>query len=118
MPTSENHPAALNSRLRPIKSPGRPLVLQWSNLRYVLTMYLAKYGPMTVKEMGAMLTEQGFTTAGRPSKCISDALRTERSRGRVWRRGRGLYGPGRMPRSTEYRIHQRWMDLREQARDP
>lgn len=94
-----------------------PVVLRWTSLRYVLTMNLAVHGTMTVKEMIALLTEQGFTTAGRPSKCLSDALRTERKMGRVWRRGRGRYGPGSMPRSTEYRIHKRWLELRAQARE-
>jgi len=38
---------------------------------------------------------------GRPSKAISDALRWERERGRVFRRGRGRYGPAHLlPRST------------------
>ncbi|MEZ0052465.1 hypothetical protein ABIA30_003483 [Mycobacterium sp. MAA66] len=99
-----------------IESSSGPLVLRWTNLRYVLTMNLAVHGTMTIKEMVELLTEQGFTTAGRPSKCISDALRTERARGRVWRRGRGRYGPGSMPRSTEYRMHQRWLELRARAR--
>jgi len=115
MPVDATHPAALNTRLERDQYMGGLLVLQWSNLRYVLTMNLAVHGPMTIKEMIAMLTEQGFTTAGRPSKCISDALRTERARGRVWRRGRGLYGPGSMPRSTEYRIQQRYLELRARA---
>ncbi|MDH6245216.1 hypothetical protein [Mycobacterium sp. OTB74] len=97
--------------------PSEPLLLERTNLRYVLTMTLSVHGTMTVKEMAAVLMEQGFTTAGRPSKCISDALRTERKMGRVWRRGRGQYGPGRMPRSTEYRIHKRWIELRASARE-
>jgi hypothetical protein len=117
MPVDASHPAALNTRLERDQYIGGLLVLQWSNLRYVLTMNLAVHGPMTIKEMIAMMTEQGFTTAGRPSKCISDALRTERARGRVWRRGRGRYGPGSMPRSTEYRVHKRWIDLRERSRE-
>ncbi|MDR3662157.1 MAG: hypothetical protein P4L86_17550 [Mycobacterium sp.] len=92
------------------------MVLTRTSLRYVLTMNLAIHGEMTIKEMIALFTHQGFTTAGRPSKCISDALRTERKLGRVWRRGRGRYGPASMPRSTEYRIHKRWLELRAQAR--
>ena len=92
-----------------------PMVLTRTDLRYVLTMNLAVHGAMTVRELIELLAYQGFTTIGRPSKCISDALRTERVRGRVWRRGRGRYGPGSMPRSTEYRIHKRWIDLRVRA---
>lgn len=115
MPVSDNHPASRCSPLRREQTPGGPLILRWSNLRYVLTMNLSINGTMTVKELAALLTQQGFATAGRPSKCISDALRTERSRGRVWRRGRGRYGPGSMPRSTEYRIQQRYLELRAKA---
>lgn len=93
------------------------LVLRRTELRYVLTMNLSMRGEMTVKQMIEMLDHQGFTTAGRASKSISDALRTERKLGRVWRRGRGRYGPGSMPRSTEYRIHKRWLELRDRARE-
>ncbi|BBX04540.1 hypothetical protein MMOR_54760 [Mycolicibacterium moriokaense] len=43
------------------------------------------------------------------------ALRWEMRRGRVRRLRRGLYGPGHMPRSTEYYIHKRALALREDA---
>ena len=43
-----------------------------------------------------------------------DALRWEIGRRRV-RLGRGLYGPGRTPRATEYRIHQRVLASRAAA---
>jgi hypothetical protein len=33
----------------------------------------------------------------------------------VWPRGRALYGPGEMPRSTEHRIGLRVLRLREEA---
>jgi hypothetical protein len=98
------------------QNPADPVVLRRINLRYMLTMNLTIHGTMTVKELATLLAEQGFTTAGRPSKCISDALRTEGRLGRVWRRGRGRYGPGEIPRSTEYRIHKRCLELRAQVR--
>jgi hypothetical protein len=55
---------------------------------------------------------QGFDIGGRASKQVSDALRWERRRGRVRRLARGLYGPGCVPRGTEYRIYHRVMALR------
>jgi hypothetical protein len=90
--------------------------LQGIELRYVLTMYLAHNGPATVAEMSDALGEQGFRPRGRASKAISDALRWEIGRDRVRRLGRGLYGPRHIPRSTEYRIHQRVLALREAAK--
>jgi hypothetical protein len=57
----------------------------------------------------------GFDVAGRPSKVVSDALRYEIAHGRVRRLKRGRYGPVSMPPSTEYRIHQRALALRDEA---
>jgi hypothetical protein len=89
--------------------------LQGIELRYVLTMQLAVHGPATITELIDALAWHGFHVRGRASKAISDALRWEIGRGRVRRLGRGLYGPGSMPRGTEYRIHQRVLTLRESA---
>jgi len=61
------------------------------------------------------LEYQCFEIPGRASKVVSDALRAEIAHGRVIRLKRGRYGPGEMPRCTEYRIHQRVLDLREEA---
>jgi hypothetical protein len=92
------------------------LPLRGTWLRYVLTHHLSVHGPATLAELIDMLHYHGFATTGRPSKAISDALRWEMRRDRVRRRGRGQYIPGAIPRSTEYRIHQRVLALREQAR--
>lgn len=46
------------------------------------------------------------------SKVVSDALRTELSRGRVVRVRRGVYGRGRVPRSTLW-----WMQACLEADD-
>ncbi len=89
--------------------------LRGVDLRYVLTYDLFRHGPATVKELIDMLAWDGFETRGRPSKAISDALRWEMGRGRVCRRGRGLYAPVWMPRGTEYRIHSRVLALRAEA---
>jgi hypothetical protein len=86
--------------------------LQGIELRYVLTMHLAHNGPSSITEMTDALSGQGFCIRGRASKAVSDALRWEIGRGRVRRLGRGLYGPAYIPRSTEYRIHQRVLALR------
>jgi hypothetical protein len=94
------------------------LCLRGVELRYALTLYLGQHGPQTVPQLIDALTYQGFSFAGRPSKAISDALRWELARGRVRRLSRGVYGPGSVPRSTEYRIHQRVLALRARARGP
>lgn len=92
-----------------------PLQLRGIELRYALTYHLALHGVCTVQELIAGLTHFGFGFHGRPSKAVSDALRWEVRLGRVYPRGRGLYGPGEMPRATEHRIDRRVMHLREEA---
>jgi hypothetical protein len=89
--------------------------LRGTELRYVLTWHLFDRGPSTVAELIDALESQGFTIQGRASKSISDALRWEGEHVRVHRLARGRYGPGWMPRSTEYRIHQRVLALRRQV---
>jgi len=89
-----------------------PRRLRGIELRYVLTMHLAVHGPATVAELIGALDRHGFWVRGRPSKAVSDALRWEIEHGRVHRLGRGRYGPAYIPRSTEYRIHQRVLALR------
>jgi hypothetical protein len=86
--------------------------LRGVELRYVLTFHLANSGPATVAELIDVIRHHGFCVQGRPSKAISDALRWEIEHGRVHRLGRGRYGPGYIPRSTDYRIHRRVLALR------
>lgn len=95
--------------------PGMNHALKGIELRYVLTMQLAVHGPATIDELIEALNWHRFSVRGRPSKAISDALRWEIGRGRVRRLGRGRYDPGYLPRSTEHRIHQRVLALRETA---
>jgi len=90
--------------------------LKGTELRYVLTLHLAQHGRATVAELIDVLAWHGFSVRGRASKAISDALRWEIGRGRVYRLRRGLYGPGCIPRGTEYRILNRVLALREEAR--
>ena len=90
--------------------------LRGIELRYVLTMHLSLHGPASIAELANALAWHGFTTGGRDSKSISDALRWEMGHGRVRRLGRGRYGPGCMPRSTEHRIHKRVLALRDRAK--
>ncbi|WP_293002428.1 hypothetical protein [Mycobacterium sp.] len=87
-------------------------LLRGIELRYVLTFNLANQGPATVAELTDGLRHHGFYVQGRPAKVISDALRWEIEHGRVHRLGRGRYGPGYIPRSTDYRIHSRVLALR------
>jgi hypothetical protein len=91
------------------------LLLRGIELRYALTLYLAQHGPTTVADLIDAMNYQGFDIPGRASKTVSDALRREIVNGRVRRLRRGRYGPGSMPRATEYRIHRRVLALREEA---
>lgn len=78
-------------------------------LRYALTLHLHDVAePTTIGELADAMLEAGIDVAGRPSKVISDALRTEVSRGRVLRLGRGTYRAGVMPESTG-RYLRRWL---------
>ena len=90
-------------------------ILRGTELRYALTEYLGQHGTCNISTLIDGLTYQGFVIAGNPAKSVSDALRWEMAHCRVCRRGRGLYAPFYMPRSTEYRIHKRVMALRKQA---
>jgi hypothetical protein len=78
--------------------------LRGIELRYVLTMHLARHGRATIRELVDALAFHGFAAADPANKSVSDALRWECGRGRV---GRGVYGPGPMPRGTEHRIRRR-----------
>ncbi len=93
------------------------LLLRGIELRYVLTMQLLQHGPQSVADLIDALEDQGFTTSGRLSKAISDALRWEMSHGRVYRVRHGRYRIGEMPRGTEYRIRNRVFELRAAAAD-
>jgi hypothetical protein len=86
--------------------------LRGIELRYALTMHLVLHGPATIAELIDALSHHGFCVRGRPSKAVSDALRWEIEHGRVRRLARGRYGPAYIPRSTEYRIHERVLALR------
>jgi hypothetical protein len=101
---------------KPPPDPPKPLVLRGTVLRYVLIYLLRLRGPRTIPDLVAGLQQWGFAVEGRPSKTVSDALRWERRRGRVERRGRGRYIAGDIARSTEHRIIRRVEALREQAR--
>lgn len=57
----------MNSRTRSLRT----------DLRYLLVLHIHRHGLTTVSEMVTMLTDIGFDVDGRPSKTISDALRTD-----------------------------------------
>jgi hypothetical protein len=90
-------------------------MLRGIELRYVLTMHLARHGRSTIRELVDALSFHGFAADSPANKSVSDALRWERGRGRVRRVGRGVYAPGGMPRGTEHRIRQRELALRAEA---
>jgi hypothetical protein len=86
-------------------------------LRYVLTMHLFHHGATTITDLVKAVASQGFALTSPPPKSVSDALRWEMRRGRVHRLGRGRYGPGWMPRGTEYRMHKRVLKLKAEAQN-
>ncbi|WP_292988337.1 hypothetical protein [Mycobacterium sp.] len=90
-------------------------VLRGIELRYVLSMQLARHGRATIRELVDALARHGFTADAPANKSVSDALRWECRRGRVRHIRRGVYGPGEMPRGTEHRIRQRELALRAEA---
>jgi hypothetical protein len=79
-------------------------VVSGIDLRRLLCLYLKRHRVMTIGEMIEALRADGYGVVGRASKVISDALRWEVPWGRVKRLRRGVYGFGRVPRSTEYRM--------------
>jgi hypothetical protein len=94
-----------------------PRHLRGIELRYVLTMELFNQGPTTITKLIEAVMSRGFDL-GRPApKSVSDALRWEIRHGRARRLGRGLYGPGYLPRGTEHRIHKRVLALRAPKRE-
>lgn len=92
------------------------IVSRCTDLRYLLVFEIYDRDEFVpIDELVASLEYYGFAISGRPSKRVSDALRTDVKMGRVYRRRRGRYGPGEMPRATEYRIQRRVMALRKEA---
>lgn len=88
---------------------------QRTDLRYLLVLHIHQNGLTSVSELVTMLADKGFDVDGRPSKTVSDALRTDVKLDRVRRRGRGRYGPGALPRGTHHRMCtrvKRWTDER------
>ena len=118
VPASERQVGATAGAVRPAcdgQVMDDTMQLRGIELRYVVTMHLLSHGPASISELAEAVAWQGFAVAGRASKSISDALRWEMGYGRVRRLGRGLYGPGWLPRGTEHRIHKRVLALRQQA---
>lgn len=92
-----------------------PTLVWGLELRYLLTVALLDQGrEVTLAELIGMIESDGFAIEGRRSKTVSDALRWEARKGRVVRLGRARYGPGRMPRSTEWWIRRRVHAMRLQ----
>ena len=89
--------------------------LRGIELRYVLTMQLARHGRATIRELVDALAFHGFAAVDPANKSVSDALRWESARGRVRHLRCGVYGPGAMPRGTEHRIRRRELALRTEA---
>lgn len=95
------------------------------DLRFALTAALLHppperpFGICTVQELIGDLARWGLVPADRPSKLVSDVLRSEIRKGRVERLIRGHYrvargpnGGSAIPRTTRQRIEQRATDLR------
>ncbi|MEV6280108.1 hypothetical protein [Nocardia sp. NPDC051832] len=90
------------------------IALTGAELRYVLINELFVCGPLSVAELAAAVAAKGFAPSGRASKAISDALRCEVRRGRVYRIGRGRYRCGEIPQSSMYYIRTRLCALDSQ----
>jgi hypothetical protein len=58
---------------------------------------------------------QGFTSFGRPSKTVSDALRAEVARGRVRRLRRGGSTAGTVAKVTKHRMRRRVAEVRKRS---
>ena len=86
-----------------------------TDLRYLLVWLLIHDGPCGVGELVDRMAFYGLGVDGRPTKTVSDALRWEVRRGRVFRPFRDWYMLGEIPRATEHRIHKRVLALRVQA---
>lgn len=80
------------------------MMLRGRALRFVLVDELMRRPEATVADLVAAVAAAGFDLRGRASKVISDALRWEVRRGRIERRGRGIYRYRSAPRSTARRI--------------
>ena len=85
----------------------RPMYSSWA-FRALLTLAIHQAGrPMTVAQLVHVVDFEGIGVGGRPSKVISDSLRTEVAKGWVVRVRRGVYAPGRLPKSSKSRLRAR-----------
>jgi hypothetical protein len=88
-------------------APRRAVYSTWA-LRALLTLAIHQSGrPMTVAQLVHVVAFEGIDVGGRPSKVISDLLRTEVGKGWVVRVGPGIYAPGRLPKSSKSRLRAR-----------
>jgi hypothetical protein len=102
-----------------MQRPASPPPLRGIELRYLLTVSLIDADrTRTVAELVDTVHAAGFALPGRASKAVSDALRWEIGKGRVWRVGRGRYAAGRMPRSTEWWLRARVTTVLERVVAP
>ena len=86
-----------------MKPNGTPL--RGVGLRFVVADILKRANrPVKVSEIVETLVSQGFTFTTRPSKAVSDCLRTEVNRRRARRLSRGVYVFGFTSKSTHRRI--------------
>ena len=90
----------------------RRTVNHWE-LRARLTLHIPSWGPTTVAELVRALEREGWDVGGRTSKVVSDSLRAEVSKGWVRRLDRGIYAPGRLPKSSKSRLRVRVRAARE-----
>jgi hypothetical protein len=76
----------------PLPDPATLEVVEREELRELLVDLLCAMGrPVSVRELTRLLAAHGFTTSGRPSQTISNALRTAIADGDVERVARGSY---------------------------
>lgn len=88
------------------------------DLRHLLLDELlrARGSDRSIADLVGALRAGGFVVAGHPAKTVSDALRTELTRGRAVRVARGRYAVGLIPRTTRWRLGPRVAELRRLGR--
>lgn len=72
-------------------------------LRHAVVISLLSAGrSVTVDELVQRIERDHGPIRGRAGKAVSDALRWEVAKRRVVHESRGIYAPGRVPRSTQH----------------
>ena len=87
----------------------RSRLLKGRDLRHAALALLQRHGTLSVRQLLEALHGDGFVVGGlQPNKTLSDALRHEIVLGRARRVAWGRYRAARIPRTSAWRIQNRW----------